>query len=311
MPYTDFPNGATSFGIPLVGGMLPPFTGHYFWVNETTGSNANDGSAQSPFNTLAYALTQCTSGNNDVIFMVGTQHVSSTLAWNLDWTHLVGVAAPGNNPRARISQTGSSVFTPLVNVTGQGCWFINFSTFHGFANASSQICWTDAGGRNAYQGVQFLGMGNATAAAQAGGRSLLISGSTGENRFDRCTIGLDTITRSTTNASLQFSGNSPRNEFRNCVFRALTSAAGALHCTIGAAGIDRYALFDRCTFLNSIDSTGVAMDVGFVVNAAAGGSVLLQDCSSVGATVYATTGPIYVTGAVPTGNTTGLAVAAT
>lgn len=312
MPLTHHPNGVSSFGIPVLGaGPLPPFRGNYWFVDETNGSDGNTGGADAPFKTLAQAQLAAVANNNDVVFLTGTAHVTATVAWAKDWVHLIGLAAPGNNKRARISQTGSTVFTPLVNVTGQGCMFANLATFHGFGNASAQICWTDAGGRNFYGNVQFLGMGNATAAAQTGGRSLLISGSTGENVFEDCVIGLDTVVRSAANASLEFTGGSPRNVFRNCVFQADASAATALHLTIGVGGIDRYALFDRCTFLNSIDSGGTAMTVGAVVNAAAGGSVLLQDCSSLGATVFATAGPIYVTGAVPTGNTTGLAVAAT
>lgn len=295
------------------GALTQTFTGNYYWVNESDpmASDGNPGTVEQPFKTLAAAQNAATANNNDVVFLIGTAHVSATVAWAKDWVHLIGVSAPGNNPRSRISQTGTTLFTPLVNVTAQGCLFANLSSFHGFANASAQVCWLDAGGRNYYSGVQFFGMGNATAAAQAGSRSLMISGATGENIFDGCTIGLDTITRSTSNASLELTGNSPRNEFRDCVLQAMTSSSGALHFTVGSGGIDRYLLFKRCTFLNAINSTGVAMSVAATVNASAGGSVLLQECASVGATVYATTGPIYVQGSVPTGNTSGLAVAAT
>lgn len=309
---TTFADLVFSLGsIPCLGGAILPFPGNYWWVNETIGNDGYPGNTpQQPFATLARAQAVATANNNDVVFLVGTAHQTTTLMWAKNWVHLIGLAAPSANQRARISGSGT-VFTPMVDVTAQGCIFANFSTFYGFDDASAQICWKDEGGQNSYQDVQFLGMGNATAAGQAGSRSLLISGSNGENTFDRCTIGLDTITRSTTNASLEFTGGSPRNEFRDCVFRAMTSSAAALHCTIGAGGIDRYAMFKHCSFFNAVDSTGTAMSVAFSVNAAAGGSVLLQDCASVGATVYATTGPIYVTGAVPTGNTSGLALHAT
>src|SRR6185312_2873556 len=108
-----------------------------------------------------------------------------------------------------------------VNVTAQGCSFINIATFHGFANASAQICWAEAGGRNYYSNVQFFGMGDATAAAQAGSRSLTVAGN-GENIFVDCTIGLDTVLRATNaNASLEFLSGTPRNKFFDCVFQAL------------------------------------------------------------------------------------------
>lgn len=302
------------FGMPLYGvaGTLP-FTGDYFWVDETNGSDGNTGGPQDPYATLSQAYSQCVSGNNDVIFLTGTVHVSATFAWNKNKVHLIGLA-PNllSQARARISQTGSTVFSPLVLVTGTECIFRDIGAFHGFANASTQICWKDSGGRNEYTRCNFLGMGNATAAAQAGGRSLVVDGTTGENTFRQCVVGLDTVVRATNaNASLEFTGGSPRNVFEECTFNADVSAAGMLHVTIGSGGIDRYALFRRCTFLNAINSGATAMSVAFTVNASAGGSVLLQECASIGATVYATTGPIYVMGSVPTGATSGLAVAAT
>lgn len=306
-------SGLEVAGVPTIGtGGLLPFTGNYYFVNETTGSDGNEGTADSPLATLARAQALATANQNDVVFVTGTIHTTATIAWAKNQVHLIGLAAPGNNPRARISASGSTVFTPLVNVTASGCIIANISTFTGFASATTQICWTDAGGRNFYKNVQFFGGGNATAAAQAGMRSLLISGSTGENIFDSCTIGLDTVVRATSaNASLEFTGGSPRNIFRNCVFQMDSSIAGNLHFTVGSGGIDRYALFDNCTFLNAINSGGTTISVAATVNASAGGSVLLKNCTSLGATVYATTGPIYVDGASPTGNTSGLAVAAT
>lgn len=286
--------------------------GTTYFVNETIGNDSNPGTPSQPFATLAAGLAACAANSNDQVAFWGTIHISATLAWNKAGVNLIGLNAPSGNTRARISQTGSSVFSPLVNVTGAGCMFSNFATFHGFADASTQVCWVENGGRNGYFGVQFYGMGNATAAAQAGSRSLLVQGSDGENLFVGCTIGLDTVIRATNaNASLEFTGASPRNEFHGCTFRALVTDVSDTHVTVGSGGIDRYALFKNCTFLNAINSGGSSMNVAFLVNASAGGSVLLDSCASVGAAVYATTGPIYVMGPVPTGNTSGLAVAAT
>lgn len=295
-------------GVPTMGtGGLLPFTGNYWFVNESTGSDGNSGTASAPFATLTQALAKCTAGNNDVVFLTGTVHVSATVAWSKNNTHLIGLSAPCDNDRSRISQTGTTLFTPLVNVTASGCIFANIATFHGFNNASAQICWAEAGGRNFYQSCQFFGMGDATAAAQAGGRSLTVAGS-GENKFYDCTIGLDTITRSTSNASLEFLSGTPRNAFRNCIFQMLTSSASALHVTIGADGIDRYALFADCTLLNAVDSTSTTISAAVVANAAAGGSVIFQNAFSVGATAIATTGPVWGTGNIPTAATSGIAV---
>lgn len=305
---------ASQFGGPLYGiSGMPPFTGSAFWVSESTGSDGNTGGPQDPFATLSQALSQCVDGNNDIVFLTGTVHVTATVAWNKSKTHLIGLSPPlRSQARARISQTGSTVFSPLVLVTGSECIFRNIGSFHGFADASTQIDWKDSGGRNSYTNCAFYGMGNATAAAQAGSRSLVVDGSTGENTFTECVIGNDAVLRATgTNASLELTGATPRNVFSRCTFQSIVSNTADLHVLVASGGIDRYALFEECKFFNAINSTGSTMAVAFTVNASAGGSVLLNQCTSVGATVYATTGPIYVDGASPTGNTSGLAVAAT
>lgn len=307
--FTNFPNGITSLGIPTFGtGALPPFTGKYLFVQETStaGTPAGQGTAQQPYNTLGQALAQCVSGRGDVIFLTGTVHITTTLNWALNNTHLIGVCAPSNNDRARISGSGT-VFTPLVNVTGVGCMFVDIATFHGFASATSQVCWAEAGGRNFYSGCQFLGMGDATAAAQTGGRSLTIAGA-GENLFVGCTIGLDTISRGVANASLELLSATPRNVMRKCIFQMLASASTPVHITVGAGGMDRYLLLDDPVMINAVDSTGTAIAAAITANASAGGTVALQNAFSVGATALATTGPVRGTGNVPTATTSGIAI---
>ncbi len=286
-------------------------TGNSWFVNETTGNDSNSGSAQSPFKTLDQAQLAAVANNNDVVYLSGTSHRTTTLHWDKAGVSLVGLAAPSDNDRARISVTGTAVFTPLVNVTGGGCSFVNLGTFHGFDDASAQVCWNEAGGRNFYSNVQFLGGGNATAAAQAGMRSLTITG-VGENLFVGCTIGLDTIVRATNaNASLELLSGTTRNTFRQCIFQSLISDVSDVHVTVGADGIDRYVLFQGCTFINAIESTSSTMSAAITANAAAGGAVLLQQCLSLGATAIATTGPVYIDGSAQGATTTGIAIKAT
>lgn len=305
-------NISGQLGMPLYGvASFLPFTGNYFWVDQTNGSDGNTGGPSDAFATLSQALSKCVSGNNDVIFLTGTVNISSTLTWSKNKTHLIGLAPNlSSQARARISQTGSTVFSPLVNVTATECIFRDIGSFHGFADASTQICWKDEGGRNEYTRCLFGGMGNATAAAQTGSRSLLISGTTGENTFTNCQIGIDTITRSAANASLEFVSGTPRNVFRNCTFPLLTSSASAVIATAGAAGMDRFALFDNCSFLNAIASTSTTASAAFTLNASAGGLALVQGGSAIGFTKISASGPVYVNGAVPTGATSSIAVAA-
>lgn len=308
----SLPTPQGQFGMSLGGmsGMLP-FTGNVFYVNESTGSDGYDGGMYTPLATLSQAHSLCTSGNNDVVFLTGTVHTTATTTWSKSKTHLIGLAPTlRTNARARISATGT-VFTPLVSATGSECIFMNIGAFHGFADASAQICWADTGGRNSYQYCAFLGMANATAGAQTGGRSLVID-TAGENYFIGCQIGLDTITRSAANASLEFKGGTPRNTFDHCEFPAITTSASAVFVTTsGAAAIDRAQYFQDCLFANMIQSTSTQMTVGFTMSASAGGMMLLQRCTSIGATKWGNTAALaqmYVDGGAPTAATSGLAI---
>ena len=106
---------------------------------------------------------------------------------------------------------------------------------------------------------------------------------------------LDTVARPTNpNASLEFLGHTARNRFQDCNFQMLSSLASNCHVLAGAGGLDRYAWFQRCLFMNAVNSTGVTINANFLVNAAAGGSIILDpNCMSIGATAWATTGPVY------------------
>jgi hypothetical protein len=303
--FTNFPNGITSLGIPTFGtGFLPPFTGNYFFVQESasvgSGNPGGLGTVQAPFNTLQQALAKCVSGNNDVIFLTGTVHVSAaqgSIPWNKNNTHLIGICSPmKRGKRARISVTGSTGFNQLFNVTANGCMFANFQTFYGFPNTSGAlICWEDDGGRNTYDNVEFLGFGDGTVstgtANLTGARAFKMNGNTGETTFRNCVFGVDTVVRNATNYTVEIAGGAPRLTFENCDFESDLGSSGtaASHLLIGASGIDRYLILNRCHFLSAIKSGGSAMAQAFNVNAAAGGVVLMDQSEAFGVTAWETT----------------------
>lgn len=291
--------------------LTAPRPGSTWFVNEATGSDtaAGAGNPYTPFKTLAAALALAVAG--DTIFITGTVHVSATVVIAQSNLRIVGLNPPSANCRARISQTGSTPFSPLVSVTGQGNEFSNLATFHGFASATTQVCWSDSGGRNFYDNVDFFGGGDPTAAAQAGMRSLLVTGTTGENLFQNCIIGLDTVIRATAvNASLELAAGSPRNIFNDCSFRSNCSLAGDVHVLVGAGGIDRVVEFNNCRFHNFTGGGGTTITADFSVNAGAGGNVLVNAGISVGSTKVSAAGPVYLSGPVPTGATSTLGVLA-
>ena len=80
MALTNFPNGITSFGVPVIGGFNGiPLTGTWWFVDPDTGSDGNTGqSPEEAFQTIYAAYASAASGNNDVIVLIGNGSTSGT-----------------------------------------------------------------------------------------------------------------------------------------------------------------------------------------------------------------------------------------
>ena len=337
---TNFPNGITSFGVPVLGtiGGLP-FTGNYYFVDPVNGADGNEGTPELPLKTLYGALAKCTAGNNDVVVLMGdgsaagsarlstalAQTIDSTatagtLNWNKNATHLIGVAAPTNvAQRARIAPpTGTYTAATFnsdafINVTASGCYFANLSVFCGFSTGSaSMIAWTDSGSRNAYSNVNIYGMADAASAGGANARSLKLNGG-GEHTFIGCTLGGDTVARGAANATVELAGGTARNSFIDCVFPFQCSAGTPLGLVVSlASGMDRYALFKGCSFINNVGSTSTSMTALATLAASAGGQVVIKNSMMVGVGEFgsdaASLGQIYVDMAAPSASAGGIGV---
>jgi hypothetical protein len=319
------------------------FTGKSFFVDPVNGSDSNDGTKETPYQTLYKAYNQCTSGRNDVVYLIangtsagaarlslasaaantpsgGATPTSGILTWAKNACHLIGLAPPFQATcRARIAPVSTDTqalfgSANFVVVTGSGCWFENLEAYNGFATGgANQICWTDYG-RNTYYNCILEGMGDAASAASTGSRSLLCTGNVGESAFVNCTIGLDTIARNVANASVEFANYTVRNRFINCVFPFYSGAAGTPLAFLAAAqhAMDRFQIIENCKFLNAIDSVASQMTALATLAAGSGGGLLFINPTLVGITGFGSDAnsraQIYIDGGPPVAGTTGLAV---
>ena len=307
-------NISGQFGMPLYGiAGIPPFTGNYFWVDETNGSDGNTGGPQDPFATLTQALSKCLANNNDVVFMTGSVHVTATVAWSKNKTHLIGLSPPSQNSRARIAIANTAATTgavsPLVNVTAAGCIFQNIEGFNGINQAATQVTWAEAGGQNYYKNCNFIQTGNATACAQAGSRALTVASD--ECLFEGCTIGGDTNVRATNaNYTLEFLVNpisgqgAARTIFRNCVFQMLSTDSSNAHINAANTTVDRYTLLDNCALINEVDSTATTATNAIIFGT--GGSLIIQGGSTLGFTHVTSSTNVYTN--MPQANSAGTKV---
>ena len=290
-------------GVPVGMAGIPfgPSSKAYF-VDPANGSASNDGlTPQTAVASVATAYAKTTSGNNDVIFFIGGatgDTLSEALTWSNSYTHLIGLSSPlpGLGQRCRIQGGATTDLTSILTVSGTGCIFANLQ----IAN------WTDAdadsgalvvsGDRNVFHNVFVAGMGHATPGARAGSYSLTLSGS--ENLFERCTIGLHTIIRASTNAEIIVSGGED-NRFWNCEIISYSDTAGKLMVDVN--DMDRRLEFKDCLFFNM--STNWSQDLTNAIDddvATTHYIVLRGNCQFVGITGVAdTVTHIYGAGPVP------------
>jgi hypothetical protein len=121
MGLTNFPNGVSSFGVPVLGGT----TGKIFFVHATTGSDGNKGTSPSkPLATINAAVEKCTANQGDIIYLM-PGHVedladtTTTGAIDLDVAgiSLIGLGSGSLQPRIDFNHADSDFFVGADNVT--------------------------------------------------------------------------------------------------------------------------------------------------------------------------------------------------
>ena len=276
-------------------------TGNVFYVDPVNGLDTNNGQSPvasnppngtGPTQTLAAGYAFLRSGFNDILVLIGngastgSARLTAGFTWSKNAAHLVGICAPSAvSQRARIANTTTgAAFANFFTVSGNGCRFQNVSWFQGFAaGVAAEICLTVSGQRNAFINCDIEGMGDATGAASATSRNILLSA--GENIFQHCNIGLDTVARTGANSSVEVSGNAARNIFENCTFLFDSGDGATLGLlTAGAAALDRFILFNNCLFMNATQSGATAMATLCTLAATSGGWAVFHGCGLVGVT---------------------------
>lgn len=281
--------------------------GKVFYVDPVNGSDTGR-NGQTPREALASigaAHDLCTAGRHDTVkILAGSSSLSiaTGIDWDKDYTHLVGVAAPTQNARARLS---AATALPLT-VSADGCRIENIRIFQGNGNVVDQAL-NVTGSRNFFYNVAAHGQGHATSAGSANAGSLVLDGAS-ENRFFLCEFGLDTVTK-TAGYAVNFDGSSARNQFIRCLFTsACETAAISLIQFEDTAAMDRYTWFDRCLFYNfSVNHANVLDEVFTIPGSAQTHDFILQDPIMVGFTEWAKNdrGSIWVNGAAAAAGTGG------
>ena len=330
---TTQPNGGTLSKTTLatintLAAGIFPTQGNIFFVNPQFGNDNNSGTRDNPLQTLARALALATAGQNDIIYLEASSNTASltsayqasTLNWNKDMVHLIGInAGPLFSQRSRIAWLSTYTGTSnLFTLSASGCLIWNIEMFAGVASANPVGGMLVTGERNHVLNCHIAGIGN-TLMDTTTAYSVNLSGAS-ENLFEDCTIGLDTVSLSAAaNAQIITSAlagvSATRNWFRRC--RVLTYAGAAaenLFLRVPATTIDRFLAFEDTVFINPVASGATNLTEAAIISSTAGGAVLLIGTTAVlGASGWNSTasGNVYAMLATPTNSTFGLAVAVT
>lgn len=271
---------ASMLGLPRVGSI--------FYVDPATGSDNGGGKTfEDAFATVGAAYSAMAADNDDVVVICGTSSTGRTtetaaITWAKRRTHIVGNGpARWMNARNGMNLYASNTASAF-KITANNCSFTNIS-FAAFGDTDvavelSSVSYTT------FNNCHFQGIANATPAGETGARSVLIT-SSGENEFNNCTIGVDTVTRTAANASLELTGSCPRNMFKHCLFPMYTSSADALWVKADTGNcFERFLIFEDCMFTNATLGSSTVITIGMDLSATGNGQVYMRNSRWYGAT---------------------------
>lgn len=325
MSLTNFPNGISSFGVPVMGGGgIPATPGNVLFVDYTNGDDGvsvKANSSRRPFKTIAMAYSKATTNKDDVIVLQGSaSHVlTEMLTVAKSRVHFVGMDGTsrryGQNAKITLGVTTAATDIGTILNTGIRNSFQNIKFTNANTVAQGIYCFVEGGEYTVIDGCEIY---KETDLDQTGAAELVMNGDSAQVR--NCWIG------STANAiagaiirpnvlmtkGLAGTGLVARDvTFENCMF---VKKAGHVNNRFvygaNADDVERMLLIRNSVFFSQKLSTAIpAQCVAFGAEQSAG-YVLIDNCSSIGNTKLSTTTGVHITGAVPTYATSGIAVAA-
>jgi hypothetical protein len=321
MSFTNFPNGLTSFGIPVIGSGIPASRGKYFFVDYGVGSDGNSGTdVTRPFKTISKAYSMTTTNKDDVIVLMGssTHVLTEMLDVTKNRVHFVGMDGTfgrmyGQNAKVSLGVTTAATDIATMQNTGVRNSFSNIKFLNSNTVTEGIYCVAEGGEYTVYTNCEIY---KDTDLDQTAAAEMLHNGDSVQ--MIGCTIGslanivADNVIRPCVKVTATLSGKKFRDGvFIDCMFwRKAGGTEAVMIYGANATDVERLLLCKNCSFINNVLSAALpAHAVGFGA-AQTEGTVLLQDCTSVDCTVMAQAAVgIYVSGAVPTFATTGVSKA--
>lgn len=122
-PLTNFPNGITSFGMPVIpgGAFIPPTTGSIYFVDSANGNNSNAGKTPTTaVATIDYAIGLCTASKGDIIIVMPghAESISGAAAIALDvaGVSVIGLGWGALRPTITLHTAATTIAISAANV---------------------------------------------------------------------------------------------------------------------------------------------------------------------------------------------------
>lgn len=270
--YTNYPNGVTSFGIPLTGSIPMVLgasgSGKIWFVDPTNGSNALSGRVTNQaFATVEYALTQATSGDTIALSTSATHSLAAGLLVTKSRINFIGLDFQGRQVQqgAKIQLGGAIASAYVLKNTGVRNSFANIKFIQASTDSTALTVAQEGGEGTLYANCSFVfGVANNLGSTSA---YEILAGSDSATYLN-CTFGSDTLLTTAARSVFhidQVNGfEFKSNILQNCNFLISSSSATANFIKLDAVGDVLFTnLFKNCTFIASVDSAGgIAMTVG-------------------------------------------------
>jgi len=325
MGYTNFPNGITSFGVPIFGssGVFGVGSGDIrYLVDSKSSSNRyyielikRGISGSDIYTSVATAHAAMTANQNDVLYAFpGVYDTAGAAVWSKSQCHLVGLGTRMSNwygygGDVTIYNLATATAAYAVNVTGSYCQFHGINFLNLGENAACVSAVKDAGRSNHYFGCNFLGQIRSQQAGTALSCCLWIDTTVAaaghDLLLDGCYVGSSGgATRSASNTLLLFgptgaAAAGSNVTLKDTVFGTRSKVAGCSAIKFAANDtVDRLFLIKGCTFYNFYDANDITSPLTEVINddCATTHKILVQNSFQTGWTSWeGTRNTVYVT----------------
>jgi len=323
MGLTNFPNGISSMGMPMLGNGIPATEGNVYFVDYGNGSDGvskKSNSITRAWKTIDKANDMVTSNKNDVICLVGnsTHTLTEMFTVSKNRVHFVGLDAGGRyygqGAKVSLGSTTSSADIGTLKNTGVRNTFHNIKFINNNDVAEGIYCFVEGGEYTIINGCEIY---KSTDLDVTGAAELVMNGDSAY--VVNSTIGstANAISGAVVRANVLFtkglagSGKVSRDvTFENCKFwKRASNVANRFMYGANATDIERMLYIKDCLFFNTKLAAALpAQCVEFAAEQTQG-FALIDNCTSINNTKLSTTTGVYVQGAVPTYATTGIAVA--